>query len=180
MKVDPNNTWKLLDERILEEEDPIVRRNLKMVREHSVAEAKVDLEGLMATVSERAAYRCFSSADPRLHPVGKSGVRQFYQDFAAGGATRLEHDLERIIADRDAVLTEGIVRMAYPGRLLVAIGIDVDDPNAFYLYEARMAIIWMFDEHGLITCEDSYTGLDGFAGIAGRKLGAEDMLPVVA
>jgi hypothetical protein len=180
MKIDPNKTWRLLDERIHTEEDPAVRRNLEMVREHAVAEAKVDLKALMATVSDRAAYRCFGSAEPRMNPVGKGGVQQFYRDFAASGATRLELDMERIIADRHAVLTEGIMRIAYPGRTLMAMGIEVNDPAAFYLYEARMAVIWMFDEHGLITCEDSYTGMDGFAGIAGRKLRVEDLLPVAA
>jgi hypothetical protein len=180
MKIDPNKTWRLLDERILTEEDPAARRNLEMVRKHAVAEAKVDLEALMATVSDRAAYRCFSSAEPRMNPVGKRGVEQFYRDFAASGATRLELDMERIIADRHAVLTEGIMRIAYPGRTLSAMGIAVDDPAAFYLYEAHMAVIWMFDEHGLITCEDSYTGMDGFAGIAGRKLRVEDLLDVAA
>jgi hypothetical protein len=174
MKIDPNKTWRRLDERILTEQNPAVRRNLEMVRKHAVVEAKVDLEALMATVSDRAAYRCFSSAEPRMNPVGKSGVQQFYHDFAASGATRLEFDVERIIADRHAVLTVGIMRMAYPGRTLMAMGIEVDDPAAFYLYESRTAVIWMFDEHGLITCEDSYTGLDGFAGIAGRRLRVED------
>jgi hypothetical protein len=134
----------------------------------------------MATVSERAAYRAFSSAEPRMHPVGKNVVRQFYIDFAASGATRLEHDVERIVADRHAVLTEGTMRMAYPGRTLIAMGIEVDDPAASYLYESRMAVVWMFDEHGLITCEDSYTGLNGFAGIAARKLKEEDILPIAA
>ena len=49
-------------------------------------------------------------------------------------------------------------------------GIDVDDPDAYYLYEARMATLWPFDADGMARGEDTYTGSDGFAGIADRKL----------
>jgi hypothetical protein len=50
------------------------------------------------------------------------------------------------------------------------------DPDACYLYEARMATLWPFDEHGLARGEDTYTGGDGFAGIAQRKLRDEDVV----
>jgi hypothetical protein len=68
------------------------------------------------------------------------------------------------------------MRIAYPGRTLRAMGIDVDDADAYYLYEARMATLWPFDEQGLASGEDTYTGGDGFAGIAERKLAAEDIV----
>jgi hypothetical protein len=72
------------------------------------------------------------------------------------------------------------MRMAYPGRTLLALGIEVDDPDAFYLYETRMAIVWPIDEQGRIIGEESYTDRDGFAGIAGRKLAEGDILPLGA
>jgi hypothetical protein len=68
------------------------------------------------------------------------------------------------------------MRMAYPGRTLQAMGIDVDDVESDYLYEARMAIIWPISEDGLFIGEDSYVGSDGFAGIADRKLRREDIV----
>jgi hypothetical protein len=68
------------------------------------------------------------------------------------------------------------MRMAYPGRTLLARGIEVDDPDAFYLYEARMCTLWPVDEHGLARGEDTYTGGDGFAGIAARKLAPGDVV----
>lgn len=176
MKVNPNNTWALMDARLETETDPILRRNMEIVRKHSYAEAKLDMDVLMSTVSEKASYHCFSSPDPQLSPTGKDSVFKFYTDFAASGAGRLEHDITRLIVDKHAILTEGMMRMAYPGWTLAAMGVEVDDTEAHYLFETRMAIIWMFDENGLITCEDSYNGLDGFAGIASRKLREEDIL----
>jgi hypothetical protein len=61
----------------------------------------------------------------------------------------------------------------------VAYGIEVDDPEAYYLYEARMATLWPFDENGKARGEDTYVGSDGFEGIADRKLGAEDIAELV-
>ena len=55
-------------------------------------------------------------------------------------------------------------------------GIPVDDPDAHYLYEARMATLWPFDADGKVLGEDTYTGGDGFAGIADRKLDEADIV----
>jgi hypothetical protein len=57
-------------------------------------------------------------------------------------------------------------------------GIEVDDPGADYLYEARLAILWPIGPDGLFTGEDSYTAGDGFAGIADRKIDPADIVGV--
>ena len=106
--------------------------------------------------------------------MGKDAVRTFYTNFIASGASRLQLDVDRLVVDRDCILTEGVMRIAYPGRTLLAMGIEVDDPDASYLYETRMATLWPFDEHGLARGEDTYTGGNGFEGIAQRKLDDAD------
>jgi len=103
-------------------------------------------------------------------------VRSFYERLIASGATRLQLDVDRLVVDRDCVLTEGLMRMAYPRRALAAAGVEVDDEDACYLYEARMAVLWPMDDNGLVKGEDTYTGTDGFAGIADRKLRPEDIV----
>jgi hypothetical protein len=167
--IDQNVTWKTAEARLESETDPILRRNLEILLRHMKAEAALDMETLMATVSERAHYRSFTnSGAPDL--VGKPAVRAFYEAFAASGAHKLHHDIERLVVDRHCILTEGMMHMAYPGRTLLARGIAVDDPDAYYLYEARMAIVWPLDEDGLFIGEDSYVDRDGFEGIADRKI----------
>ena len=174
--IDPSVTWRKVEERLETESDPACRRNLETVLAHMKAEAVGDLDGLLATLSDRVGYHTYSAPDvPELNPVGKGGVRAFYEQFIASGATKLQLDIDRLVVDRACILTEGVMRMAYPGRTLVGRGIAVDDPDAFYLYEARMAVLWPFDEHGLALGEDTYTGTDGFAGIAARKLAPEDI-----
>jgi hypothetical protein len=173
--IDQHVTWRKVEERLERETDPILRRNLELLLLHMKAEAALDMETLMSTVSERARYQNFVQ-DGAVGPVGKGAVRQFYEDFAASGAQKLQLDIDRLVVDRDCILTEGVMRMAYPGRTLHAHGIEVDDLDADYLFETRMAVIWPIDEHGLFIGEDSYTAGDGFAGIAQRKIDSAEIV----
>jgi hypothetical protein len=67
------------------------------------------------------------------------------------------------------------MRMAYPGRIIAAMSREVDDPDAYHLYESRMAIFWAFDADGLVSAEDTYPTGDGLAGL--RKLAADEIPP---
>jgi hypothetical protein len=176
-RIDPAVTWAKVEARLGEERDPVLRRNLETILAHMKAEAAGDITGLLTTLSETdVAYSTYALPDvTELNPVGKDAVRAFYERFIASGATRLQFDVDRLVVDRDCIVTEGVMRMAYPGRTLAARGIEVDDADAFYLYETRMAVLWPFDENGLAHGEHTYTGVDGFAGIAQRKLRPEDI-----
>lgn len=173
--IDPTRTWTKVEARLGEERDPVLRRNLELLLTHMKAEAALDMEALMSTVSEKARYVFFGNPDVVLD--GKAAVQRFYEDFAASGAHRLCHDVDRLVVDRHCILTEGQIRIAYPGRTLLARGIEVDDPDALYLYQAHMAIIWPIADDGLFIGEDSYVGSDGFAGIAQRKLDPAEIAP---
>jgi hypothetical protein len=173
--IDPQVTWQKAEARLATETDPVLRRNLELLIAHQKAEANLDLDGLMATISEQARYQAFGTTDPALNPVGKPAVRKFYEDFAASGAHKLQLDTDRLIVDRHGILTEGVMRMAYPGRTLAARGVPVDDPDASYLFEAHMAIIWPIGPDGLFIGEDSYMAGNGFDGIEHRKLDPADI-----
>ena len=179
MKLDPNKTWQLVEERLEKESDPILRQNLELVLEHMKREAEADIEGVVATLVEQPRYVMHDMPDNAImNPKGsKDAVRAFYDaTIVQTGAYKLELDCERVIVDKDAVVTEGIMRMAYPGKTLQAMGIDVDDPEAFYLYQTRMGIVWPVDRAaGKLIGEESYSGADGFAGIADRKIAPEDI-----
>jgi limonene-1,2-epoxide hydrolase len=178
--IDQHVTWRKVEERLAYETDPVLIRNLQALLVHMKAESALDMEPLMSTVSERAIYQNFAGGGTI---TGKAAVRKFYEDFAASGAQKLQFDIDRLVVDRECILTEGIMRMAYPGRTLAGHGIVVDDDAADYLFETRMAILWPIDEHGLFIGEDSYTSGDGFAGIADRKLDPSEIVvynPVAA
>jgi len=182
MKLNPNITWKRVEERLARESDPIIHRNLELVLAHMQAEAKGDIEGVVETLTEAPRYVAHDLPDAEaMNPQGsKDAVRAFYDlTIIQTGAHRLELDCDRVIADREAVMTEGVMRMAYPGRTLAAMGIEVDDPEAFYLYETRMSVVWPVDgAAGKLIGEETYTGTDGFEGIADRKISLDDIAPL--
>jgi hypothetical protein len=173
--IDQHRTWLKVEERLATETDPVLRRNLELLVTHMKAEAVFDLPLLMSTVSETAVYKTFVQ-DAATWPRGKAAVQEFYEGFAASGARKLCMDLDRLVVDRDCILTEGTMRMAWPGSTLQAMNIDVDDFDADYLYETRMAVLWPIAEDGLFNGEDTYVGEDGFAGIADRKLDPDDIV----
>jgi ketosteroid isomerase-like protein len=172
--IDQHLTWRKVEERLASETDPVLRRNLELLLQHMQAEASLDMENLMATVSEKALYQFFNPSGINLE--GKAAVQAFYESLAASGAHRLHFDLDRLVVDRECILTEGVMRIAYPGRTLEAMGKAVDDPDAFYLYEARMAVLWPIGPDGLFIGEDSYVGGDGFEGIENRKVDLSDIV----
>ena len=182
MTIDPNNTWRKVAARLARETDPKRRRNLETVLAHMRAEAAGDLDGLMATLTtlETPHYHAYGADDPVLSPRGHDAVRQFYTAFVASGAVKLELDVQRLIVDEDFVITEGLMKIAYPGALLRLMGHAVDDAEASYLFRTPMCVIWPMDAAGKVIGEDTYTGGDGFAGIAERKLAPGDILGVKA
>jgi len=182
MQIDPNNTWRKVEERLKSETGTKRRRNLETVLAHMKAETAGDLDGLMATITTKREphYHAYGTDDPVLNPKGRDAVRQFYAAFVASGAVKLELDVDRLVVDDDSVITEGLMKIAYPGSLLRLMGHAVRDPDAFYLFRTRMCIVWPMDEDGLVIGEDTYSAGDGFAGIAERKLGPGDIVPVKA
>jgi hypothetical protein len=184
MKLDPNRTWKLVEKRLADERDPTLRRNLELVLAHMKAEARSDIEGVVATLTERPRYITYANpADPILNPSGsKDAVRRFYDaTIVQTGAHRLEFACDRVIVDADSVFTEGMMRMAYPGATLRAMGIEVDDPGAYYVSESRMGVVWPVDAaEGRLTGEEVYVGGDPFAGIAARKISLGDITELEA
>ena len=176
-RIDPTKTWRKVEERLERETDPRRRALLENVLTHMKAEAAGDLGGLMATLAPNPQYHQWGASPADNGPKGRAAVEQFYKDFVASGATNLEYDVERLVVDDDCIVTEGIMRIAYPGRTVAAMGKDIDDLDAYYLYEARMLVVWPYDADGMLLAEDAYTATDGFANL--RKLAPEELPPAL-
>lgn len=178
--IDPNKNWTLVEQRLASEDDPILKRNLEVVLKHMKAEATLNFDALMSTVADEAQYHFFGSEDDETFagPKGKKNVEAFYKTIIELDIHRIEHNIDRLVVDKHCVITEGRMRIAYPGGLLQGMGHAVDDTSAYYLYETRSAIIWPIDDDGLVVGEDSYTGADGFLGIENRKISLADIVTV--
>ena len=173
--IDPRKNWRLPEKHLAEEEDPRRRRILETLIDHAKAEAAADFPALMETVSPQAHYRSYATADPAINeaqsPRGKDAVAAYYRAIVESGCHFIEHDVDRMAVGSDTLTTEGELKMAYPGAVRGAMGIEVPDPAALYLYEQRLLIVWGFDESGRVLCEDSYSGGGaGFEGIDQRPV----------
>ena len=184
MKMNPNKTWRLVAEKLEAETNPRRRHVLELVLAHMKCEAQADIEGVVATLSEKPQYIIWSNPDdPIASPGGdRDAIRGFYdRSIVQTGAHRLEFDCDRVIADDDAVFTEGVMSMAYPGRTLEAMGIEVPDVDSYYLAQARMGIVWpvdLDDPEARLRGEEVYSANDAFEGVADRPITLEEIAPL--
>ncbi|MET7299801.1 nuclear transport factor 2 family protein [Embleya sp. NPDC005575] len=171
--IDARRTWELAEKRLAAEVDPRRRAILTTLVAHMRAEHEGDLDALMATVSPRAVYHQWGASPVDRAPKTHAEVREFHRAVVENDCGRLAHHIDRLTVDQDTVVTEGLLRIAYPGRTLARMGRSVSDVDAFYLYEAQMAIVWGFDADALVVCEDSYSTGDGFADM--RRLDPDEV-----
>ncbi|MEU0934804.1 nuclear transport factor 2 family protein [Embleya sp. NPDC005971] len=171
--IDARRTWELAEKRLAAEDDPRRHAILTTLVAHMRAEHEGDLDALMATVSPRAVYHQWGASPVDRAPKSHAEVREFYRAVVDNDCGRLAHHIDRLTVDQDTVVTEGLLRIAYPGRVLAGMGRVVADVDAFYLYETQMAIVWGFDADALVVCEDSYSTGDGFADM--RRLDPDEV-----
>ncbi|NKY84647.1 nuclear transport factor 2 family protein [Nocardia veterana] len=153
--IDPRRTWETLEQRLAVTTDERHRVVLGAVVEHMKAEAAPDLDRLMATLAPAPDYHFWHDGHD-VGPTGTDGVRQYYIDFLATRTNILEFAIDRLVVDNHCVVTEGFLKMIYPGSFAAQAGLPVDDETADYLVVMRQLILWPVDADGLIQGEDSY------------------------
>jgi hypothetical protein len=159
MKIDPYRMWRMLEERIATETNPLHRRQLETIVKHMKGESMGDIDFILTTVSPDATYYHFNTpgAPPRVFH-GHDGIRGFYDEMLATVSVNTEMCVERLVVDDYCVVTEGPMRSAVRGTALKAAGLEVDDLDAFYFSEGQALVVWPFDpESGLILGERIYT-----------------------
>jgi hypothetical protein len=153
--VDRGLSARRVQERLERTEDPRERAMLTTVCEHLRAEADVDVDRLVSTLSDQPNYHLWN-AGRDIGPDDYESVLAYYQDLVAVKRHILEFDIERIVVDHDTVVTEGWIRALNLGTVARARGWLVDDDDATYLVTQRVVIFWPFDAEGKMTGEDGY------------------------
>jgi hypothetical protein len=157
-------SWRLLPERLEQETDELVRRNLESVAHHVVAEVGGELDELMATLVADPHYKFLGTVAGSPVPIdldGPEAIRTMYQQTIDIGGNRLEFELSCVVADRKTVVTEGVFRQAYPGSMVLQYELRSEcevDPEGWYLSEYPALVVWPVDENGLIEGERVYFG----------------------
>ena len=181
MKIDVNMGYQYVQRVLDAETNPVRQRNLKVVIAHMKAEARCDVAGVLATLVEKPEYKWHGDPDnPLLNPKGsQQAVADFYDMWIVQtGAHQIEWDLSRVMVDDHAVLTEGMMKVAFPGKTLLSLGIEVDDPEAFYAAMGMTTVVWPVDAAtGLLVGEEVWD-CDKMVGIADRKVSSSDITPL--
>ena len=181
MKIDVNMGYQYVQRVLDAETNPVRQRNLKVVIAHMKAEARCDVQGVLDTLVEKPEYKWHGDPDnPLLNPKGsQQAVADFYDMWIVQtGAHQIEWDLSRVMVDDHAVLTEGMMKVAFPGKTLLTLGIEVDDPEAFYAAMGMTTVVWPVDAAtGLLVGEEVWD-CDKMVGIADRKVDTSDITPL--
>ena len=166
-KLDPHRSWLALEARAEREPDVRIRGLLRAVRDHMEHEIKGHLPELMATLTAQPVYHFWNPAGS-FKLEGRAAVEGFYTNMIAAGGNEFEVVVEKIVADRGNVITEGQVKQVRSGAELIAAGrkevagVPVK-PDELFLTRAQLVTVWPGDADGKLVGEDIYFGEDALA-----------------
>jgi hypothetical protein len=159
--IDEGKMARVISERLARTENPVHRRNLEVLLQHVEGEAERDVEKVMASMAPDPVYRVWG-APPSMSPVGYATVQEFYERrLLEGERFWMEVDIEHLIVDDHAILTDSVLTSAVPGWYLADPasypfgGLPDVEPDGWYRMRYRMATIWPFVD-GLIRGEEGY------------------------
>lgn len=135
------------------------RKMLQVLHAHLIAEADLNLDGLMATLVDEPEYHMWGSGRD-TGPKGRDAVARYYTDLVAARRGVLEYDIERIVVDDDTIVTEGFIRAYQHGPVAAEFGYAVPELDAHYIVRYRALVLWPFDDDGRLLGEDGYGGVD--------------------
>lgn len=181
MFLDTGKWIAAVEARIATEANPVVRRNLEVVRRHMIAERDGNLGDIMQTLSGHPVYKQWGAPES-VQPAGREQVQAVYEDFiGTRRGSYLEYDIDRIVADESAVITDGLRRSVFPASVISApdgypvSNYPVEDPADLYLVTERQITSWPFDRDGLLTGEEGYRVVRDV-----RKLTADELAETAA
>ena len=165
--INPFHSWLPLEARAAREADPRVRTLLTAVRDHMEHEIRGDLPRLMATLTAEPVYHFWNPAGS-FKLEGREAVAAFYTNMIAVGGNQFEVVVEKIVADRANVITEGQVKQVQTGATLLAAGRNevagfAVKPADLFLTCAQLVTVWPSDVNGKLIGEDIYFGQDALA-----------------
>jgi hypothetical protein len=177
--IDPHKSWYALDSAASRESDPLVAGLIREVARHTEAEIKGQLEPLMATLTSEPVYHFWGNANPMVLQ-GRDAVAGFYSAMFSTGRQQFEVVVEKVVASRDNVVTEGRVKQVNRGRDLKASGLSkvgdvmVQDDD-LWLSDAQLVTVWPADGKGKLVGEDIYFGVNPMQTL--RRITREDVPP---
>ncbi|MFD5061793.1 hypothetical protein [Streptomyces sp. NPDC058394] len=85
---------------------------------------------------------------------GQEQVKGLYDMWAQTHQSIFYIEEEQIAVADNFIASIATARQQVLGQALIANGIEVDEPDAYYLYKARTQMIWPYDDRGRMIGED--------------------------
>lgn len=149
--------WQVLLDRVASETDERLRANVEVVYKHVETEYLADVPGILSTLVEYPQY-AYHGGPPG--PKGRDQVTAHYTTAYKAGKRHI-FELTRVLADRDAVMLEGIMHNGASGAQLLEDGLVAAgevDPDTRYYAAREMLVVIPISDDGLMEGELVYMG----------------------
>jgi hypothetical protein len=171
MRIQPKRSFEAVDMLLERTENPAHRVMLENFRAHMRAEISCDLDSIMNTMTAAPVYHSYG-APVDGGPKDREQTRAFYLSIFDAGSNVIELEVDRLSVDDWGIVGDGTIHIIYPGKGVSAMGFDIDDEDAQYLFSARQAFFLPYVD-GLMNGEDTYID---WAGARVTKLDPTDVV----
>lgn len=158
MKVfNPVDVCTTPDEMLKQTDNPRHRAMIKNYRRHAMLEVAGRWQEILGPgmLVEHPVYRVFEGGRSLLLD-GREQVAGFYEAFAASGATVFGPLHEQMFVSDSGLALESYFGNHLRGHQLLAMGVEVDDPEGYYQLERWIGSFWPYDENCLLIGEHIY------------------------
>jgi hypothetical protein len=175
-KKDITQTISAADRLLETTENPLHRQILENYRRHAILETTGRWEGIFdpdSTVDEPF-YILNIIGFPGVRAAGQQ-VRDIYRTMAEQDTTVMVVEQERLMVSDWGFASDALFNKYLRGRDLLAKGVQVDDPEGYYIHQIHYAMIWPYDDRGRMIGENVYQDMSH--GLV-TQVPAEDYLTV--
>ena len=134
---------------------------LENYRRHAILEVCGLYEGILAQdmIVPHPVYRFHTPKGTRVIE-GMAAVRAEYESYLAQNTTVIYHTQEHVAVNDDGHHSEYISHRFFPGKILMSMGDEVEDPDAMYMVTLTQAMYWPYDDEARLIEERVYRGND--------------------
>lgn len=138
--------------------DALHRQILENYRRHAILEVTGDWEGIFDDDScvEEPVYEFSVTGYDGVVARGKDQVKAIYRQLAEDDETVMILDDEILMVSDWGLASEAYFNTYIRGRNLIGKGIEVDDPEGYYVMRQKFAMMWPYDERGRMIGEHVY------------------------
>lgn len=154
-KLDITKTNRAIENLLETTENPRHRFMLQAYYRHRYLEIAGRYEEIFAPemMVENPVYH-FHALGLSVRLEGQDAIKNLYREWSETGECVMYADDEEVAVSDHMIASKLTGYQFKPGKVLAAVGIDVDDENAMYIYKASEEMVWPYDDRCRLVGED--------------------------